>query len=87
MSHSHEEPRPSLPEELRPYFWDTDFARLDPVAHRRFIAERLMEKTTLDTFRWLLAQYPAEELREIADRSRRLPARDRNFWRLYLAQA
>jgi hypothetical protein len=80
-------PLTPLPEHLRPYFWDTDFARLDPVAHRRFIAERLMEKTTPDTFRWLLAQYPAEELQDIADRSRRLPARDRNFWRLYLAQA
>lgn len=87
MSRVHEEARPPLPEALRPYFWDTDFAQLDPIAHRRFIAERLMEKTTLDTFRWLLAQYPAEELREIADHSRRLPARDRTFWRLFLAQA
>lgn len=59
MSHPHEETQPQLPEHLRPYFWDADFARLDPVAHRRFIAERLMEKTIRDTFRWLLAQYDA----------------------------
>lgn len=76
-----------VPEFLRPYFWDTDFDRLDPVAHEWFIAERLMEKTTPETFRWLLAQYPPEALRDIAQHSRRLPARDRNFWRLYLAQA
>jgi hypothetical protein len=44
-----------LPEFLRPYFWDTDFDRLDPVEHERFIAERLMEKTTQKSFRWLLA--------------------------------
>jgi hypothetical protein len=76
-----------LPEFLRPYFWDTDFDRLDPVEHERFIAERLMEKTTPDTFRWLLAQVRVEVLRDLAHTSRRLPARDRTFWRLYLAQA
>jgi hypothetical protein len=75
-----------LPEFLRPYFWDTDFDRLDPVAHARLIAERLMEKTTPETFRWLMEQYPPATLREIAQQSRRLPMRDRNFWRLYCAQ-
>jgi hypothetical protein len=75
-----------LPDSLRPYFWDTDFGRLDPVAHERFIAERLMEKTTPETFRWLLAHVNHGLLREVASTSRRLPARDRNFWRLYLAQ-
>jgi len=76
-----------LPEFLRPYFWDTDFDQLDPVEHERFIAERLMEKTTPDTFRWLLAHVRVEVLRDLARTSRRLPARDRTFWRLYLAQA
>ncbi len=33
----------ALPELLRPYFWDTDFDRFDPVTHARFIAERLMD--------------------------------------------
>ncbi|MEW6245655.1 MAG: hypothetical protein AB1555_02970 [Nitrospirota bacterium] len=77
----------ALPEFLRPYFWDTDFDWLDPVAHEQFIAERLMEKTTPETFQWLLAHYRPERLREIAHQSRRLPERDRNFWRLYLAAA
>lgn len=76
-----------LPEMLRPYFWDVDFARLDPLAHRRFIAERLMDKTTPETFRWLLSYFPIGELLEVATTTRRLSARDRNFWRLYLDQA
>ncbi|MGQ0658982.1 MAG: DUF6922 domain-containing protein [Chromatiales bacterium] len=74
----------SLPERLRPYFWDTDFDTLDPAQHGRFIAERLMDKTTPEGFRWLLAHYSRTELRDIAAMSRRLPTRDRNFWRLYL---
>jgi hypothetical protein len=77
----------ALPECLKPYFWDTDCERLDLVAHERFIAERLMEKTTPETFHWLLAHVSAEVLRDVARTSRRLPPRDRNFWRLYLAQA
>lgn len=76
-----------LPEFLRPYFWDTDFDRLDRVVHARFVAERLMEKTTPETFRWLMTQYSPAVLLDIAEQSRRLPPRDRNFWRLYLAQA
>ena len=75
---------PVLPESLRSYFWDIDFDGLDPMAHERFIAERLMEKTTPETFRWLLTHMSRAVLREVAEHSRRLPARDRNFWRLYL---
>ncbi|MGH8587921.1 MAG: DUF6922 domain-containing protein [Gammaproteobacteria bacterium] len=34
----------TLPDALRPYFWDTDFDKLDMLAHRRFIAERLWRR-------------------------------------------
>ncbi len=74
----------ALPQSLRWLFWDTDFDRLDPVLHARFIAERLMEKTTPEALRWLLAHYSASQLLQVALMSRRLPPRDRNFWRLYL---
>ncbi|MGQ0594717.1 MAG: DUF6922 domain-containing protein [Gammaproteobacteria bacterium] len=77
----------TLPESLRPYFWDTDFDKLDVIAHRRFIAERLLEKTTPDTFRFLLESFGRPELRRIVEESRRLDARDRAFWKLYLAEA
>ncbi len=73
-----------LPEGLRAVFWDTDFDTLDPVVHARFITERLMEKTTPEALRWLLANHDAQELLAIAAASRRIPPRDRNFWRLYL---
>jgi len=69
---------------MRGLFWDTDFERLDAIAHARFIAERLMEKTTPEALHWLLSNYEREELLRIACESRRLPARDRNFWLLYL---
>ncbi len=73
----------ALPEHLRPYFWDTDFDTLDLARHRRFIAERLMDRTTPGGFHWLLAHYSRTELRDIAATSRRLSARDRDFWRIY----
>ncbi|MGH8563132.1 MAG: hypothetical protein ACREXW_03235 [Gammaproteobacteria bacterium] len=59
---------------------------MDLLAHRRFIAERLLEKTTPDTFRFLLENFSRSELRRIAEGSRRLHARDRDFWSLYLAE-
>lgn len=76
-----------LPEALRPYFWDIDLDKLVMLAHRRFIGERLLEKTTPDTFRFLLESFSRSELLKIAEESRRLHARDRDFWRLYLAEA
>lgn len=78
---------PTLPQALGPYFWDTDFDKLDMLAHRRFIAERLLEKTTPEGFRFLLERFCRSELRRILEESRRLHARDRDFWRLYLAEA
>lgn len=77
----------TLPEALRPYFWDTDFDKLDMLAHRRFIAERLLEKTTPDSFRFLIESFGRSELLKIAEGSRWLHDRDRDFWRLYLAEA
>ncbi|MCP9469921.1 MAG: hypothetical protein NNA31_07975 [Nitrospira sp.] len=77
----------ALPESLRGLFWDIDLETIDPVLHARFIAERLMEKTTPEAFRWLLSRYSREELLAVVEASRRLPLRDRNFWRLYLATA
>lgn len=74
-----------LPESLKPYFWDVDFATLDLVAHRQFIARRLMEKTTTETFRWLLDHFDRAELYQIATSTRSMPARDRTFWKIYLA--
>jgi hypothetical protein len=62
-----------LPEFLRPYFWDTDFDRWDSVEHKRFIAERLMEKTTRETFRWLLTHVRVEVLRDLAHASSAAP--------------
>ncbi|HAZ60617.1 MAG TPA: hypothetical protein DCY89_03475 [Gammaproteobacteria bacterium] len=75
---------PRLPEGLRGQFWDTDFDRLDPALHARFVTERLMAMTTPEALRWLIANYTAAELLVICDTSRRLTSRDRNFWRLYL---
>jgi hypothetical protein len=74
----------ALPESLRGIFWDTDFESLDPEKHDIFVIERLLEKTTVEGFRWLLRNYSPELLQEVVSSSRRLKARDRNFWRLYL---
>lgn len=73
-----------MPESLRGLFWDTDFDRLDPARHGRFVAERLMEKTTPEAFRWLVEHCREDELLALATSSRRISGRSRDFWKAYL---
>jgi hypothetical protein len=34
--------KPTIPDELRVYFWDCDPGALDPGIHKRFITERIL---------------------------------------------
>jgi hypothetical protein len=76
-----------VPAFLRPYFWDVDFGALDPFRDRRFISERLMAKTTPETYHWLRDNFGDAELHGVAETSRRLEERDRRFWLLLLDPA
>ena len=73
-----------LPETLKSCFWDCDFASLDPLVHRRFIAERILVYGDSPAVRWLLATVPADVLKEIVSSARNLDPKTRNYWRMWL---
>ena len=74
----------SLPEGLRPFFWDVEFEKLSVKESSYFIISRLMEHGDDEGMRFLLKNYSSEELTPVVLTSRALSPRSRNFWRIML---
>lgn len=73
-----------LPKEFKQYFWDIDFAKLNPAKYPIFIQERLFEYGSPSALRWLLAHFNKEELSRTIRKTRKLPKKTVNYWTNYL---
>lgn len=56
----------SLPEKLRPYFWDTDFDALDTRKNKLFIISRLYTKGGKPGVKWVDENYTDDDIMEAA---------------------
>jgi hypothetical protein len=76
----------TLPELLRPAFWDHDFDRLRWDEHCDFIAGRVLASGTWDQVRWLRVRLGDGGLRDwlLRHRGRGLDLRRLRFWQLIL---
>jgi hypothetical protein len=76
----------SLPENLRPYFWDYSFAELSLKADRNLIIRRVLTSGSWKAISWLRQQIGDSELRKwlIIHRGRGLSPRQLRFWGLIL---
>jgi|SRR2546426_776834 hypothetical protein len=54
----------ALPETFRPLLWSYDFARIDPLKHKKTIIVQALNYGTLAHWRWLVQSY-GRELREV----------------------
>ena len=73
-----------LPDFLRPYFWDVDFARLRLPERQTYVIERVLEYGGDQAIRWLKETFPPETLADVVRRSRRLSPNTANLWALVL---
>jgi hypothetical protein len=71
-----------LPDILKNYFWDCDFSRLDPVLHKRFIAERILVYGNQPALRWLCDHLSEQELAKIIGSGKNLDPKTRNYWQI-----
>ncbi len=69
-----------IPLKFKKYFWDTDFAKIDPKKHQTYIIERLLEYGDSQAYRFLTKNFPKSELKKIAAKSRQLSPKTKNFW-------
>ena len=74
----------SIPESLRPFFWDVDFEELCVDDSSYFIISRLMEFGDEVALQFLMRTYSWEDFRRTIKTSRSLSRRSRIFWALLL---
>lgn len=73
-----------IPSNLRKYFWDTDFIKLDKNSHSQFIIERILEYGDERAVRWLLKNFRKAELRKTLEKKRNISPLSANYWSLIL---
>lgn len=70
-----------MPEELKKYFWDTEYEKLDIKKNMKYIISRLFCEGDWESIKWLKRTYTKEEIIETAKTSRRLTPITANFLR------
>lgn len=73
----------SVPDSLRPFFWDVDFDRLGIQDDSFFIISRLLEHGDDRSARFLLHTYGEGEIIHVLKTGRLLSRRSRGFWMVY----
>ena len=76
-----------VPAELGRFFWDVDPAGLDPLRHKSFIIERILEFGDEKAVRWLFDAFSRDDIAAILESSRSLSMKSRNFWQLRFLSA
>ena len=71
----------NMPTELKKYFWDTDFERLDLQKNKEYIISRLYCYGDLKAIKWIKETYSKEDIKEVAIKSRDLKPLVANYLR------
>ena len=70
-----------MPIELKKYFWDTDFEKLDKEKNKRYIISRLYCYGNLKTIKWVKENYTNKDIEDVARNSRNLNPLVANYLR------
>ena len=70
-----------MPEELKKYFWDKEFEKLDIQKNKRYIISRLYCYGDLKALRWIRENYSDEDIEDVARNSRNLKPLVANYLR------
>jgi hypothetical protein len=76
--------RQRLPDFLRPYFWETDLARVHRRRHEAYIIERVIEYGDDRAIRWLRQNYTPAQIARVVRSSRAISPNTANLWALTL---
>lgn len=70
-----------MPEELKKYFWDTQFEKLDLNKNKIYIISRLYCYGNLEAIKWVRDTYNIEDIKKVAINSRNLNPLVANYLR------
>lgn len=74
-----------LAENLKKYFWDTDFNKLEVKQHKKYILERILEMGDEKSVEWMKKTFSKEEILEALKNNRKISKKSLNFWNLVLS--
>ncbi len=69
-----------IPKRIAKYFWDCDFKSLNWSEYSFFIAERILNFGDVVSIHWLVNKAGRRFLVKVAEKSRSLDEKTRNFW-------
>lgn len=72
--------RKKPPQFLKKYFWDIDFAKLDPDKSPVYVIERILEVGDDRAIRWLLGTFSVSLIKKVVMTSRALSPETASFW-------
>lgn len=70
-----------MPNELKKYFWDTEFDKLDIKKNMKYIISRLYCYGDINEIKWLKSVYSDEDIKDVAKNSRNLKPLVANYLR------
>ncbi len=72
----------ALPQFLKPYFWDVDFAKLDYKKYSRFVLGRILEYGDKRAISWMQRNFSKGDIAGVLSRLRAVSPKSANFWAL-----
>ena len=70
-----------MPIELKEYFWDTEFEKLDKNKNKRYFISRLYCYGDLKAIKWIKENYSSKDIEDVARNSRNLKPIVANYLR------
>ena len=71
--------------ELKKYFWDVDFDKIDIQKNKRFVLERILELGDEKAVDWMKRSFSNKEMLEALKDNKRISKKSLNFWNLILS--
>jgi len=72
----------ALPQFLKPYFWDVDFAKLDCKKYSCFVLGRILEYGDKRAISWMQRNFTKGDIAGVLSRLRAVSPKSANFWAL-----
>lgn len=72
-----------IPEEFHQFFWDVDADKVNPKEYSTYVIHRILDKGNLNAARWLLRNFPKEDIIKTLKTVRDFTPRNAVFWTQY----
>ncbi len=64
-------------------FWEYDINDIDLDKHRALVIERLLEKGSFESIKWLFSYYEVSDIRNVLNNHKNISPKTTSFWQNY----